>query len=79
MSMEMMSVEAILRNRISMLEKTMLAYDRRMNTLAVDADRKRILELENALIGLLPMIEENDPETLPAIERLLAKKICPQI
>jgi hypothetical protein len=77
MSIESLSVEAILRNRISMLEKTMLAYDRRMNTRAVDADRKRIRDLEGALFDLLPMIEENDPETLPAMQSLLAKKIYP--
>lgn len=75
MSIELMSVEAILRNRISMLENTLRSYDRRLNTRAVDDDRKRIRALENALIDLLPMIEENDPETLPAIESLLAKKI----
>lgn len=77
MSIAPLNVESILRNRISMLEKTMHAYDRRMNTRAVDADRKRIRELEGALMDMLPMIAENDPEKLASIESLLVKKIYP--
>jgi hypothetical protein len=76
-SMNLPSNEQTLRTRILMLERTMHAYDRRMNTRAVDEDRKRISALEGALADLLPMIEENDPEKLPAIESLLAKKIYP--
>jgi hypothetical protein len=74
-----MSVETILRNRIDMLEKTMYAYDRRMNTRAVDEDRKRIQALEDALVDLLPLIAQHAPEKLTFAESLLAKKIWPGI
>lgn len=76
MSIKPMTVESALRGRIDKLENTLRYYDRRMNTRAVDEDRKRISALESALADMLPMIEENDPEKLPAIESLLAKKIC---
>ncbi|WP_109479178.1 hypothetical protein [Paraburkholderia sp. C35] len=79
MSMGLMSRETILRHRIDMLEKTMYAYDRRMNTQAVAADRKRIQELEDALVDLLPLIDAHAPEKLTFVADLLAKKIWPGI
>jgi hypothetical protein len=77
--MDVMSVEKVLRLRIDALEKTMYAYDRRMNTRAVDEDRKHIRDLENMLIDLLPMIEQHAPEKLTFAENLLAKKFWPGI
>jgi hypothetical protein len=55
------SREALLRGRISRLEKSIRYYDAALNTARLDEDRKRLAALESALADVLCSHPKDDP------------------